>query len=151
MRLTLPFAGIAVACALLMASPPVHAADKDCHQFAVTADSETKEGASARAQNGLESTIAKWRFEMGWRSGWRAETVTIEAFEPEPEPYWRFRVRDELFFRPDIVTETSHTVCWEGAADRDPVFLMVLRGFEYDLEIGRQMGVGRYMEPVEGL
>jgi len=118
MKLAVPFASIGMALALSMTAPPAHSAEEDCHQFAVTADSDTKEGATERAQKGLESTIAKWRFEQGWRSGWRSEKVTIEAFEPEPEPYWRFRVRAELFLRPDAKTATSHTVCWEGVISK---------------------------------
>jgi len=118
MNLRASIAIIGTACGICLAGLPTNALEKNCHQFAVTADSETKDGAAERAQKGLESNIAKWRFEMGWRSGWRSEKVTIEAFEPEPEPYWRFRVREELFFRPDIITETSHTVCWEGVISK---------------------------------
>ena len=109
---------VAVAAALSLSGQPARTAEKDCHQFAVTADSDTKEKAATRAQEGLEFTIEKWRFEQGWRSEWRLDSVTIEALEPEPEPYWRFRVREELFFRPDIVTRTSHTVCWEGVISK---------------------------------
>jgi len=118
MHLMAPVAIIGVACAFCMAAPPLRSAEKDCHEFAVTADSDTKEKALERAQMGLESTIAKWRFEQGWRSGWRSEKVSIEAHQPEPEPYWRFRVRPELFLKPDVETDTSYTVCWEGVISK---------------------------------
>ena len=36
----------------------------------------------------------------------------------EPEPYWRFRVRPELFLKPDVETEKSYTVCWEGVISK---------------------------------
>ena len=111
---------IIVGLAFMLGTATVSAvsAEVDCHQFAVTSDSDTKQKAVERSEAGLEATIAQWRFDQGWRSGWRAKTVKIEPYQPEPQPYWRFRVRPELFLKPDVKTEKSHTICWEGVISK---------------------------------
>ena len=40
--------------------------------------------------------------------------VTVSAMRAEPQPYWRGRVSENMMYHPDIVTEKSHTVCWQG-------------------------------------
>jgi len=89
-------------------------AKKECHLFGVTWDGGSKRGALARSQSGLRDTIAKWRREQGKRSGWRSDAVTIEAHQMRPNPYWRSRVKSSLYYRPNVRTATSYTVCWKG-------------------------------------
>ena len=31
-----------------------------------------------------------------------------------PNPYWRSRVSKNLYYKPDVRTKTSYTVCWKG-------------------------------------
>jgi hypothetical protein len=40
--------------------------------------------------------------------------VTVKAMRAEPQPYWRGRVSENMMYHPDIVTEKSYTVCWQG-------------------------------------
>ena len=119
---TMLLAGLACglpAFALTAAEPPAPAAAKpECHLFAVTWDGGSKEHALERAQSGLDMVIAKWRAEQDKKSGWAADTVTVEAFEAEPDPYWRFRVKPHLFMKPDVVTPRAHLVCWEGVISK---------------------------------
>jgi len=89
-------------------------AKKECHLFGVTWDGGSKRGALERAQSGLRGVIAKWRAEQGRNSGWRSDGVTIEAHQMKPNPYWRSRVKSHLYYRPNVRTATSYTVCWKG-------------------------------------
>jgi hypothetical protein len=41
-------------------------------------------------------------------------SVTVSAMRAEPQPYWRGRVSENMMHRPDIVTEKSYTICWQG-------------------------------------
>jgi hypothetical protein len=60
-----------------------------------------------RAQRALEDYIKQYKFEnhLG---------VTVKAMRAEPQPYWRGRVSENVMYHPDIVTEKSYTVCWQG-------------------------------------
>lgn len=87
---------------------------RECHLFGVTWDGGSKRGAVTRAQSGLKKTIADWRAKQGRKSGWRSDGVTIEPRRMRPNPYWRSKVSSNLYYKPDVRTSTSYTVCWKG-------------------------------------
>jgi hypothetical protein len=79
-----------------------------CVVLAGTADGFDKETAVSRAQRSLEDYIQQYKAEN------HLHEVTISAMRAEPQPYWRGRVSENMMYHPDIVTEKSYTVCWQG-------------------------------------
>jgi hypothetical protein len=79
-----------------------------CVGLAGTADGFNKKTAVSRAQQALEGYINQYKAEKN------LGTVTIRAMRAEPQPYWRGRVSENMMHHPDVVTATSHTVCWQG-------------------------------------
>ena len=95
-----------VAAGLCMAQgAPASAA---CVVLAGTADGFDKETAVSRAQRSLEDYIKQYKAEN------HLDAVTVSAMRAEPQPYWRGRVSENMMYHPDIVTEKSYTVCWQG-------------------------------------
>ena len=95
-----------VAVGLCMAqAAPVSAA---CVVLAGTADGFDKDTAVGRAQRALDDYIKQYKDENHLGS------VTVSAMRAEPQPYWRGRVSENMMHRPDIVTEKSYTICWQG-------------------------------------
>jgi hypothetical protein len=95
-----------VAAGLCMAQgTPASAA---CVVLAGTADGFDKETAVSRAQLALDDYIKQYKAEN------HLDSVTVSAMRAEPQPYWRGRVSENMMYHPDIVTEKSHTVCWQG-------------------------------------
>jgi hypothetical protein len=79
-----------------------------CTGFSGTADGFDKETAVSRAQASLAEAIT------GFKAQKRLGAVTVSAMRARPQPYWRDSVSSNLFFKPDIVTSKSYTVCWTG-------------------------------------
>lgn len=79
-----------------------------CGLFSGTADAVGKPEAVRRAQEAVREAIDNWKSSKGVRS------VSISPARARPQPYWRESVSAELFVRPDVVTGTSHTICWRG-------------------------------------
>ena len=79
-----------------------------CVVLAGTADGFDKETAVSRAQLALDDYIKQYKAEN------RLGAVTVSAMRAEPQPYWRGRVSENMMYHPDIVTEKSYTVCWQG-------------------------------------
>jgi len=79
-----------------------------CVVLAGTADGFDKETAVSRAQRSLEDYIKQYKAEH------HLGAVTVSAMRAEPQPYWRGRVSENMMYHPDIVTEKSYTVCWQG-------------------------------------
>jgi len=79
-----------------------------CVGLAGTADGFDKDTAVSRAQRSLEDYIQQYKAEN------HLDEVTVSAMRAEPQPYWRGRVSENMMYRPDIVTDKSHTVCWQG-------------------------------------
>ena len=95
-----------VAAGLCMAQgTPASAA---CVVLAGTADGFDKETAVSRAQRSLEDYIQQYKVEK------HLGAVTVSAMRAAPQPYWRGRVSENMMYHPDIVTEKSYTVCWQG-------------------------------------
>jgi hypothetical protein len=107
MRTCLRSLGLAlVAAVLCMAQDaPVLAA---CVSLAGTADGFDKETAVSRAQVALEDYIEKYKAEN------HLDAVTVSGMRVAPQPYWRGRVSENMMYHPDIVTEKSYTICWQG-------------------------------------
>ena len=99
-RLALVAAGLCTA--------PGAPASAACVVLAGTADGFDKETAVSRAQRSLEDYIQQYKVEN------HLGAVTVSAMRAEPQPYWRGRVSENMMYHPDIVTEKSHTVCWQG-------------------------------------
>jgi len=76
--------------------------------LAGTADGFDKETAVSRAQLALDDYIKQYKAEN------HLGAVTVKAMRAEPQPYWRGRVSENMMYHPDIVTEKSYTVCWQG-------------------------------------
>ena len=79
-----------------------------CVVLAGTADGFDKETAVSRAQLALNDYIKQYKAEN------HLGAVTVSAMRAEPQPYWRGRVSENMMYHPDIVTEKSYTVCWQG-------------------------------------
>ena len=61
-----------------------------------------------RAQRSLEDYSQQYKAEN------HLGAVTVNAMRAEPQPYWRGKVSENMMYHPDVVTEKSHTVCWQG-------------------------------------
>jgi hypothetical protein len=83
-------------------------ASAGCVGLAGTADGFDRETAVSRAQIALDAYIRQYKAEN------HLDTVTVSAMRPEPQPYWRGKVTENMMRPPDIVTEESYTVCWQG-------------------------------------
>ena len=79
-----------------------------CTGFSGTADGFDKETAVSRAQASLAEAVVEFKAQK------KLGAVTVSAMRAKPQPYWRDSVSKELFFKPDIVTSRSYTVCWSG-------------------------------------
>ena len=79
-----------------------------CVVLAGTADGFDKETAVSRAQLALDDYIKQYKAEN------HLGAVTVSAMRAEPQPYWRGRGSENMMYRPDIVTDKSYTVCWQG-------------------------------------
>jgi hypothetical protein len=79
-----------------------------CVLLAGTADGFDKETAVSRAQRSVEDYIQQYKTEH------HLGAVSVSAMRAEPQPYWRGRVSENMMYRPDIVTDKSYTVCWQG-------------------------------------
>ena len=84
------------------------AAPKSCTVLAGTADGFTKQSAVSRALSALKGYIKEYKAEN------HLGAVTIRAKRAEPQPYWRNKISAGMMYQPDIITATSHTVCWQG-------------------------------------
>lgn len=79
-----------------------------CSGFSGTADGFDKETAVTRAQASLAAAITEFKTQK------RLGSVSVSAMRARPQPYWRDSVSANLFFKPDIVTSKSYTMCWTG-------------------------------------
>ena len=79
-----------------------------CVVVAGTADGFNKDTAVSRAQLALDDYIKQYKAEN------HLGAVTVSAMRAAPQPYWRGRVSENMMYHPDIVTEKSYTVCWQG-------------------------------------
>jgi len=106
---------ISLLVALLAAQLPLPGAAQEqpplerCLYFSSTADAIRKASAAEESQQELRESIDKWKLENGI-SG----PVTETPQRPEPKPYWRGSISEDLFLTPDIVSDTSYTLCWKG-------------------------------------
>ena len=74
-----------------------------------TADALRKAKAVDDSLVALQDAITKWKTDNAITG-----VVTQTAQKPEPHPYWRSAVAPELFLPPDVVTDTTYTLCWKG-------------------------------------
>jgi hypothetical protein len=107
MRLSLLLYVAAIACCALPG--PAGAAPARCYYFSGTADALIKSNAVQGALDSLQGAIDKWKTDNGV-----AGPAVQTAQRPKPHPYWRSSVDPDLFLPPDVVTDTTYTVCWKG-------------------------------------
>ena len=98
-------------CALLLLAAglsvmPVSVSEAGCTKVLGTADGWGKADAVAGAQAALAGAVNDFRAKRA--------VVSVSASRPRPQPYWRDKVTADLYFKPDVVTARSHTVCWRG-------------------------------------
>lgn len=107
MRLYKRVLGLAlIAAGLSLAqSGPAHAG---CLGFSGTADGVNKQTAVTRAQAAVAQAIVDYRTQKRLGAG------TVTPMRASPQPYWRSSVSADLFYKPDIVTSNSYTICWSG-------------------------------------
>ena len=98
------FALVAAGLCLMQGAP----AQAGCIGLAGTADGFDKETAVTRAQSSLAEAVVELKAQK------KISTVSISAMRVKAQPYWRDSVSSELFFKPDIVTSKSYTICWSG-------------------------------------
>jgi len=98
---------LANACCLLPG--PTEAQTAKCFFFSGTADALVKGNAVEGSLKSLNDAIDKWKVENGV-TGPAVQT----AQRPKPHPYWRSSVDPNLFLPPDIITDTTYTLCWKG-------------------------------------
>jgi hypothetical protein len=102
----------ALVCALVLAAgfclAQGTAAQAGCVGLSGTADGVNKETAVSRSQNAVNEAVNEYKAQK------RLGATTITPMRAKPQPYWRDSVSDHLFQKPDIVTATSHTICWSG-------------------------------------
>lgn|SRR5512143_1164114 len=79
-----------------------------CIGLSGTADGFDKETAVSRAQLALSDYIKEYK------AAKKLGVVTVSAMRAEPQPYWRPYVSDNMYYRPDIVSAKSYTICWQG-------------------------------------
>ena len=89
----------------LVQGAPAHAG---CVGFSGTADGFDKPTAVSRAQAAVADAISQYKSQK------RLGAVSVSAMRAKPQPYWRDSVAADLFYKPDIVTGSSYTVCWSG-------------------------------------
>lgn len=101
--------------ALLAVQLPSQAAAQEppplarCLFFSGTADSLRKSRAVEDSLEGLRAAIDQWKAERGI-----VGPVTETPQRPEPKPYWRSSISEELFLVPDVISDTAYTLCWKG-------------------------------------
>jgi hypothetical protein len=97
---------VAAICGL---TAPASAALPRCLYISGTADALRKTKAVEDALVALQDAIDKWKTTNGITGA-----VKQMAQKPEPHPYWRSTVAPDLFLPPDLITDTTYTVCWKG-------------------------------------
>jgi hypothetical protein len=83
-------------------------AEAACVGLSGTADGFDKETAVSRAQLALDAYLKEYKASK------RLGAVTVSAMRAAPQPYWRGSVSENMFYKPDIVTSKSYTICWTG-------------------------------------
>lgn len=83
-------------------------ASAGCLGFSGTADGFDKPTAVTRAQQAVAQAITDYRQQKRLGPG------SVSPMRANPQPYWRDSVSADLFHKPDIVTASSHTICWSG-------------------------------------
>jgi hypothetical protein len=74
-----------------------------------TADGLVKTRAVEDSLTSLRDAIDKWKAANGVTG-----PISQTAEKPAPHPYWRSAVSPELFLAPDVVTDSTYTLCWKG-------------------------------------
>jgi hypothetical protein len=98
---------VAVSCCGLLTS--ASAIPTRCLFFSGTADALGRTKAIEGSLTSLHDAIDKWKAANGITG-----PVSETAERPEPQPYWRSAVSPYLFYGPDMVTDSTYTICWHG-------------------------------------
>ncbi|MGA8690520.1 MAG: hypothetical protein ACLQF1_13695 [Methyloceanibacter sp.] len=107
MRRSVLLAMVAIACCAPLTRPT--AAPARCLFISGTADGLVKTRAVEDSLTSLRDAIDKWKAANGVTG-----PISQTAEKPAPHPYWRSAVSPELFLAPDVVTDSTYTLCWKG-------------------------------------
>lgn len=107
MRRSVLLAMVAIACCAPLTRPT--AAPARCLFISGTADGLVKTRAVEDSLTSLRDAIDKWKAAKGVTG-----PINQTAEKPAPHPYWRSAVSPELFLAPDVVTDSTYTLCWKG-------------------------------------
>ena len=80
-----------------------------CVSISATDDAIDKDHAVEKSLKSLRAEIDKWKADNSVTG-----PVTEAAEEPQPHPFWRSSVPTHAFLRPDVVSNSAHTICWSG-------------------------------------
>lgn len=89
---------------------PLESGEGACFHVAASYGGYSKEEAVDKTQRALLETIRTWRR----RQGWGREPVSVDPMRPEPRPFVRGSVSEDLMLPPDVVSDMAHTTCWKG-------------------------------------
>jgi len=84
------------------------AGGKKCVTISGTGDGINKRIAVESSRSAIQTEIEKIQTEN------HVTEVETKAWKPNPRPYWRSGVSDNLFLSPDEVTDQVYTICWKG-------------------------------------
>jgi hypothetical protein len=104
MRRSALLAMVAIACCAPLTRPT--AAPARCLFISGTADGLVKTRAVEDSLTSLRDAIDKWKAANGVTG-----PISQTAEKPAPHPYWRSAVSPELFLAPDVVTDSTYTLC----------------------------------------
>lgn len=83
---------------------------KSCYVVSYTRSATTKEESIEGSRSGLAGYIKEF---IAMKS-WSRSKTRISAKKATPNPSIRSDVPKEAFFKPDLVSKTAYTQCWEG-------------------------------------
>ncbi|MEG6507444.1 hypothetical protein V6C03_00490 [Methyloligella sp. 2.7D] len=79
-----------------------------CVGVSGTADGFDKQTAVTRAQAAVVESV------NDIKAKYRVRSVSLAPRKMKPQPYWRSEVPADVYVKPDIITRSTHTVCWHG-------------------------------------
>ena len=108
MKWIVRIAAMAVLATGLQMFTPQASQARSCSLVSGTADGFTKSQAVTRSHQALSDYIVQFKKKQGWKK------MSITPAKAPPNPYWRSKVLGTLYLKPDLLTKTAHTICWEG-------------------------------------
>lgn len=83
---------------------------KSCYVVSYTRSATTRSESLSASRDGLATYIKEFLAMQGWSRS----KARISAKKATPNPSLRSDVPREAFFKPDSVSKSAYTQCWEG-------------------------------------